>query len=116
MKVEIFLISVLVIILATVLLCFSYVAYGYVTQSETLVIEVTDKRIEATTTETCIMRNDNGVCLSYMTSTTYHYVVVTSNERFSTTHVLYGHLHISKRHHVVVRGWKGLRYIVEVVE
>ena len=99
---------------------FLYYAWGYFLLRQPMSIEVTDKKIQETTTEKCLFReNRYATCGQYVTITHTHHIVITPREEFGINETLYKQVEVGRYYQVVVTGWKDsetLRSIIEIVK
>lgn len=91
----------------------AFIAYGHLTQHETITIEVVDKSSYTTTTQSCTKSGDVNICVPI---TTTHWQVITLTEKFSISQALYEQVKVGKKHTFYVTGWPGSRYIGRILE
>lgn len=102
-----------ILLIAVVFAALGFIAYGHLTQHETITIEVVDKSWHTTTTQSCTKSGDSTVCVPI---TTTSYQVVSSSEKFSISQALYEQVEIGKKHTFYVTGWAGARHIGRILE
>lgn len=91
----------------------SFIAYGHLTQHETITIQVIDKSSYTTTTQSCTKSGDVTICTPI---TTTHYQVISPTEKFSISQALYEQVKVGKKHTFYVTGWPGSRRIGRILE